>query len=80
MPDFARTLKSARWLMVVLLLGVTASIATAAILIFVPESPVHTGERTVEAARSMREYVLLHRARNAAVPDYMHIDIEPSTQ
>lgn len=80
MPNFSRTLRTARWVTVGLILAVSASIAAAAIVILIPDSPVRTGERNGEAPRDMREYVVLHRARNAVVPDYMHIDIKPSSQ
>lgn len=80
MPNFSRTLRTSRWLAAGLALTVLVSIAAAAIVILMPDSPVQAGERNAQARRNMHEYVVLHRARNAVVPDYMHIDIEPSAQ
>ncbi len=80
MPNFSRTLRTARWLAVGLLLAVVGSIAAAAIVILIPDSPVRTEKGAEETTGRLNEYVLLHRGRNAVAPDYMRIDIGPSAQ
>ena len=80
MPDFSRTLRTARRVVLGLALTVTVSLAAAAIVILLPETPVRTEGGVVEETRGMNEYVLLHRARNAVVPNYMRVDVDSSTQ
>lgn len=79
MSKFSRTLRTARGVALGLAFTVTASIAAAAIVILLPESPVRTEAGSAKAG-NMNEYVLLHQARNAVVPNYMRIDIEPLAQ
>lgn len=74
----AGTLRLARRLLTGLILMLSVSLAMAAIVMVLPASPVVvTSGRSLEAQR-INEYVQLHRARNAVVPDYMAIDIAPA--
>ena len=77
MSEFSRTLRSVRRIALGLALMVTVSLAAAAIVILLPDTPVRTEGRLAAETRSMNEYVLLHRGRNAVAPNYMRVDVDP---
>lgn len=56
-------------------LTMTASLATAAIVMWLPDSPVSTFQDE-RVARNLSEYVWLHRARNSVVPPYLRVEVE----
>lgn len=77
MADHSRTLRKIRLLITGTVLMLTVSLAAAAIVMWIPESPVRV-ERDQQIVGSLSEYVLLHRARNAVVPPYVQVDVDDS--
>ncbi len=77
MADDSRKLHNLRLLVTGALLMLTVSLATAAIVMWIPESPLNV-ERDHELASNVSEYVLLHRARNAVVPPYFPVGVTDS--
>lgn len=72
-----RTLRNTGLLVTGIALALSVSLATAAILMWSPNTPVvvvSPGDQQV--ANSMGEYVHLHHARNAVVPNYLGVDVE----
>ena len=55
-------------------LMLSVSLATAAIVMWIPESPVELAPSEL-VARNLNEYVLLHQARNAVVPPYFQVSL-----
>jgi hypothetical protein len=70
--------RTARRIFTGLILMLTVSLATAAIVMYLPSSPVMVTPGRGVQPQAMNEYVQLHRARNAVVPDYMAIDVTPA--
>ena len=77
MSDFSRTFRVTGCVALGLALMVTVSVAAAAIMILLPDTPVRTEGSIAKEMRSMNEYVLLHRGRNAVAPNYMRVDVDP---
>lgn len=69
--------RTARRILTGLVLMLSVSLATAAIVMYLPSSPVVVAQGQSLQPQAMNEYVQLHRARNAVVPDYMAIDLAP---
>lgn len=81
MARMARIFLNTRRLVTGVLLTLTVSLATAAIVICLPDSPVNVANgRDVQVAANMNAYVQLHRARNAVVPLNMRINVEPDAR
>ena len=78
MSDFSRTLRIARRIALGMALMVTMSLAAAAVVILLPDTPLRAEGSVAEETRSMNDYVLRHRGRNAVVPNYMRVDVDPS--
>ena len=78
MLQTAGVLRAVRRILTGLVLMLTVSLATAAIVMYMPSSPVVVNPDRSLQMQAVSEYVQLHRARNAAVPDYMAIDIAPT--
>lgn len=74
---FAAKARSIQLVLVGVVLMLSVSLATAAIVICLPQSPVQAGDgRELQDALYLSEYMQLHRARNAAIPDYLDIEIQ----
>ena len=77
----ARGLRNSRLVAVGVAMALTVSLATAAIVMLVPDSPVYLGStRTDQVAQNMSEYVQLHQGRHTVVPSHMRIDVDVSAQ
>ena len=77
----SRTLHNVRLLVTGTVLMLTVSLATAAIVMWIPESPVNLDQdRGQELASNLSEYVLLHRGRNQLVPPYVQLDVDPNSR
>ena len=74
----SQTLRTLRLLVTGTILMLTVSLATAAIVMWIPESPVNPDDGQ-HVAGNLSEYVLLHRARNAVVPPYVRVDVDTSS-
>ena len=79
----ARSYFSPRYLVAGIMLMLTVSLATAAIAMYLPDSPLAVADNgasertTVSApARNISEYRRLHAARTAVVPTYMRVTAE----
>lgn len=77
MANHTRNLRTFRLLATGIVLMLTVSLATAAIVMWIPESPVNVYNED-RVAGNLNEYVLLHRARNAVVPPYLRVDVDNS--
>ena len=75
MLQTAGFLRAVRRILSGLVLMLTVSLATAAIVMYLPSSPVVVTPDRSLPVQAVSEYVQLHRARNAVVPDYMAINI-----
>ena len=71
----AGSLRVVRRMLTSIIMMLTVSLAAAAIVMYVPASPVVIVSAGNVQLQAMNEYVQLHRARNAAVPNDMAIDI-----
>lgn len=81
MPRFFGTPRQVGLLVAGTVLMLTVSLATAAIVMWLPDSPVYVAPaRGERMAQNLREYVQLHQARNAVVPNYMPIAVASSAQ
>ena len=78
MATSSQTLHTFRLLATGTILMLTVSLATAAIVMWIPESPVELEDGS-KVATNLSEYVLLHRARNAVVPPYLGVDVYMSS-
>lgn len=78
MASHSRKFRTVLLLPIATVLMLAVSFATAAIVVWIPESAgkVAGGEQVVG---NLREYILLHKARNSAVPPYLGVDFEEST-
>jgi hypothetical protein len=79
----ARGFFSARYLILGVMLMLTVSLATAAIAMYLPDSPIAVADSpgivrgsAAGPARNISEYRRLHAARAAVVPTYMRVAAE----
>ena len=76
-----RRLRNTRRFVTALALALTVSLATAAIVMWVPDSPVYLGSaRTDQVAQNLSQYVQLHQGRHTVAPSHMQIDVDVSAQ
>lgn len=71
----SQSLRTLRLLVTGTILMLTVSLATAAIVMWIPESPLNPDDGQ-KVASNLNQYVLLHRARNAVVPPYVRVDVD----
>lgn len=79
MSHHLQKLRTLRLLATGIISMLTVSLAAAAIVMWIPESPVDLGQDQ-KVAGNLSEYVLLHRGRNAVVPPYLRIDIDDTSR
>ena len=79
MANQSRKRRTLRLLATGTILTLTVSLAAAAIVMWIPESPIDF-DRDQKVAGDLSDYVLLHHARNAVVPPYLRVDIDNTGQ
>ncbi len=83
MPTPVIRLRNLHLLFTGVMLTLSVSLATAAIVMWMPDSPVYvaSGRGDQQVARNMNdEYVQLHRSRSAVVPNYLRVDVRQVAQ
>ncbi len=76
-----RKLRNTRRLIAGVTLAFVVSFATAAMVVFMPESPAQSVRVGKESGiPAMSDYVQLHQARHTLVPSYMPIDVATITR
>lgn len=76
-----RKLRNTRRLIAGVTLAFVVSFATAAMVVFMPESPARNAQVVKESSIvAMSEYVQLHQARHTLVPNYMPIGVATVTR
>lgn len=82
MSSSASGLRHVRLVIAGVMLTLTVSLATAAIVMYLPDSPVYvaSGRGDPQTERIMDAYAQLHRARGAVVPHHLRVDVRQTTQ
>lgn len=74
MANHSRKLRALRLAVIGTVLMLSVSLATAAIVMWIPESPVEV-DQGEHVALNVSPYLLLHQARNSSVPPYVRVGL-----